>query len=48
MRFTEKYCSTAAQLLPENKDKIVLSNDTFALCEVLNELSFMLSRMKNG
>ena len=38
MSFREKYVITAEALKPENKDKIAVSNDAFALGDIIQEL----------
>jgi len=41
-----KYCNTKDKDKPENKEKIVLTNESFALIEILNELAFKIGRKK--
>ena len=38
MEFNDKYVSEKDQALPANKDKVVLSNDAFAIGEMLQEV----------
>jgi len=45
MNFTEKYISTSESALANPENKVVLTDDTFALCEMLNELNFRLSKL---
>jgi len=42
--FKEKYINDAEKTKIENKDKIVLTNDTFAIAELLNELNIFAKR----
>lgn len=44
MAFKDKYCSVADKDLPENKDKTVVSADTFAIGEVLDKIANELFR----
>ena len=46
MNIKEKYCNTKDKDKIENKEKIVLANDTYALMEILNELAFKIGRKK--
>ena len=38
MDFTEKYCITATSTLPENKTKVIVSNDAYAIGEMITAL----------
>ena len=38
MEFKEKYARESEALLAENKDKIPISNDAYARCEMIAEL----------
>lgn len=46
MNLHEKYCNTKDKDKPENKDKIVLPDESYALLEVLNDLAFKIGRIK--
>ena len=41
----KKYCLEKDKLLPENKDKVVITNESYALIEMLNELAFKIGRI---
>jgi hypothetical protein len=38
MEFTEKYISTAEKLIDKDSKKVVLSDDSFAYCELIDLL----------
>jgi hypothetical protein len=38
MEFRDKYCFAITASLPENKDKIGISNDAFAIGEIIERL----------
>jgi hypothetical protein len=38
MELSEKYVNESEKLLPENKDKKILSDDAFAVCEFIELL----------
>ena len=44
MAFKDKYCSTADKDKLENKDKTVISTDTFAIGELLDSIRVELFR----
>jgi hypothetical protein len=46
MDFTEKYTTTAEAGKEENKDKVTISNEYYALCEVIQALTRELQRVK--
>ena len=48
MDITAKYCRAEEQAEPGNKEKIVLSDDAYAVIEMLNEVAFRLGRLKHG
>ena len=43
--FEQKYCSEKDKDKPENKAKIPISNEGFAMCECLEELRKMIFRL---
>ena len=46
MEFSEKYISTSAKLLDDKSTKIVISDDAYAIGEMLKEVAFRLSRVR--
>lgn len=46
MRFKEKYTNTKDKDKDENKDKTVLSDDAFALGELLDTISIKLTNIR--
>jgi len=42
MELEHKYCSDAEKTKPENKDKIVISNESMAILEGLEEIKSIL------
>lgn len=46
MKFEDKYTNDSGKTKPENKDKTVLSNDTYAIGELLDKLVIELRRNK--
>lgn len=46
MKFKERYTSISEQTLPENKDKIVLSDDAYAISEMLSDLTVKLEQLR--
>ena len=38
MEFKEKYCITAVSTLPENKNKVIVSNDAYAVGDMIQKL----------
>jgi hypothetical protein len=46
MDFSEKYISTTDKAKDVSSKKIVISDDSFAVCEMLKEVAFRLSRMR--
>ena len=46
MKFTLKYTSESEKEKPENKDKVVISDESFALCEMINELINKIERTR--
>lgn len=44
MSFKEKYTSVTEKNKPENKDKIVISDDFYSVGEVISELVEMIRR----
>lgn len=47
MEFIEKYVSVSEKDKPENKDKKIISDDAFALGELLSELNKRLEWLGN-
>lgn len=45
MGFKEKYANTADKEKPENKDKIILSNDAFAVGEIIEYFADLVERL---
>ena len=49
MKISEKYVSEHEKTKPENKDKLVLPNEFYALCESFEELINKIEELKlNG
>lgn len=48
MEFTDKYISTSDKLLDAKSTKTVISDDSFAIGELLEKIMIQLSRGKNG
>lgn len=46
--FKHKYCLESEKSLEANKDKKVISIDTYATLESLEELMFYVRRLKHG
>jgi len=46
MTFIEKYCLSSDSALPENKTKIIVSNDAFAVGEVIQELIYKIEQAR--
>ena len=46
--FKDKYISTTGRALDPTSKKIELSDDAYAIGELLVEIAFRLRRMKNG
>ena len=46
MNFTEKYASFSEKDKPENKDKKIISDDFYAVGEVLDELIQKMERLR--
>jgi len=44
MEFTNKYCRTSDMSKPENKGKTALSDDAFAIGEMLDEIRIQMFR----
>jgi len=38
MEFPDKYCITSVSTLPENKTKVIISNDAYAIGEFIEKL----------
>ena len=46
MEFTEKYCLSKDAGLPESKDKIAVSNDAFAVGDIILDLINKLESLR--
>lgn len=46
-KLQEKYVSEAEKIQPGNEKKIVLTNETYAICEFLEDLRNQISRSRN-
>lgn len=46
MNLNSKYTTESEKTKPENKDKKVLTDDAFAVCEFLEELNNSIERVK--
>lgn len=46
MDITAKYCRAEEQAEPGNKEKIVLSDDAYAVIELLHEIAHFLARAR--
>lgn len=44
MEFKDKYCNEKDKDKPENINKIVLTNESFAVCELLYDIKVQLFR----
>jgi len=44
MNFKEKYINEAEKTKPEHKEKIVLSDDSFAIAELIEEIRINIKR----
>jgi hypothetical protein len=48
MKIEEKYCANSEKEKAENKNKKVLSDDAYAVCEFVEELTKSVRRIWNG
>ena len=48
MLFTDKYTTLSLSTNPEEKDKIILSTDAYAKCEMIQELVRQLERNRQA
>ena len=50
MKLEEKYTIESLAALPENKDKVVLSNESYAICDFLERVVKQIEkwRINNG
>ena len=44
MKFKEEYCAEKDKAKPENKEKAVMSNEAYVLCDLLDQIKAHLFR----